>query len=730
MRRIIFLCCLKFSFFSAGAQSDIALGTWRLHLSYHNIQHVETSREKIFAATESGILVYDRQQRSLHTFNKLNGLGATGITSLKYTGENDRLLIGYESGDLDIISNNSVTSFDRLRDADVTMSKKINHISLHGDLAYLSTAYGVVLFDLNQFEVKETWRDLGVAGEPLHVYQTTFLNDSIFLATANGVLAGSLSDNLLDYNQWKRYNTGDFAGSIRNIISFNDKVYVSGPTGFFRFGNDVWVKEPFLPTSVVRSLTASSENLFAISDSTIWSLNTSGQFSENTDDRITAPAVVKQDEEGKLWVGDQTNGLLSNTDGAFSSYVPDGPSLPTARRMVYANGKIFALGGGISSSGEPLNIPGHLNVFEDGSWTASDKLIPDLTDIAFMDNKTFLSSFGSGLAIEDASGNQTIADETNSPLMHADGDKSNVTALAPSTEGLWVANYGGNRPVHLLKDDGSWVSLAFGYPNEQHPIDVAVDRNGDVWLVLNPDTGGGLLVIDRSGNQAHLKIDAAGSGALPHKNVRCITPDIDGYIWVGTDAGVAYFFGVAEDAIKPIYESRFLLRDEKITAIDVDAGNRKWIGTEHGVWLFNSTGESLVQHFTTENSPLLSDAILDIEIHSGSGEVFIATDHGIISYRSDAVAAAEEFADIKIFPNPVHPGYQGTVAISGLVNNAVVKITDISGKLIWQTQANGGMATWHVRNQEGTRPSTGVYLVFATSQDGTESIVGKVAVIE
>ncbi|MEX2230746.1 MAG: hypothetical protein WD824_01195 [Cyclobacteriaceae bacterium] len=712
------------------AQTDIPIGSWRLHLSYNNIKHLQLTPEKVFAASESGILVFNRDEKTLGSYNKLNGLSNTAITSLGYDHGNNKLLIGYSDGDLDIISASTVTNFSRLKDAEVTTSKTINHISVRGNLAYLSTAYGVVVFDIHQGEIKETWRDLGASGQGLRVNQSTFLNDSIFIATANGVLAGNLADNLLDFNNWMRFSSGDFSGPIPSIVTFNNKVYVAGPTGVYRFGNSNWQKEIFLDTAVIGSLTSSGQNLFMIADSTIWSMNSSGQLTQITDDLIQVPAVVRQDDDSKLWVGDQLAGLVSNTGGNFSSYLPDGPGLAETFRMIYDNGKLFALPGGFNASGQPLKNPGLLSVFENGNWTTSGYSPADLTDIAFHDSKTFVSSFGSGVSVTDASGNVTVLNATNSPLASTDPGKSNITALAPSADGLWVANYGGNEPLHLLKSDGTWESLSIIFPNSQNPVDMALDRNGDVWMILNPASGGGLVAFEREDNQAHYKTNVVENGGLPDKNVLSITADLDGYIWVGTDAGVAYFFSVGEDAVKPIYESRFLLRDEKITAIAVDAGNRKWIGTERGVWLFNATGESLVHHFTSENSPLLSNVIQDIEINSKTGEVFFATDQGIISYRSDAVSAGPEFEKIKIFPNPVSPGYHGTVGISGLASDAYVRITDISGKLIWQTQANGGMATWNVRDQEGRRAATGVYLVFAASQNGRESIVGKVAVIE
>lgn len=727
-RLFICLCCFIFVP-KAAAQDNIPPGTWRLHLSYNNIQHVETTGQHVYAAGNSGIMVYNRHDHTVTTYNKLNGLTSTGISSLHYDKANDQLLVGYEDGNLDILKGNTVTSFQRLKDADVTVEKRLNHISSHAGLAYISTAYGVVTFDLQQLEIKETWRDLGTSGERLRIFQTTFLGDSVFLASGNGVLAGNLNDNLLDFKKWTRFNTEMFSGPIEGITTFNNKVYVAGPSGLYRFDGNSWVQEPFLQTESFQSLTASEENLFMIADATIRTMDPSGALSQISDPVIVNPATVKQDNNGNLWIGDQTSGLVSNTGGQFLSYLPDGPSVNTVHKLVYDGGSIYVLSGGFSDSGVPLNNAGELNVFKNGSWSTTLLPIPDLTDIAVVDNKTFIASFGSGVLVTDASGT-TFLDETNSPLFHTEPGQSRITALAESPHGLWIANYGGQESLHLLKRDDTWESFAFNFPNAAFPTGLSVDGRGAVWIPLNPQSGGGLIAFDPDERQGYYKGTATGTGALPDPNVYSIATDRDGYVWVGTGAGVVYFFSATEDAMKPIYENRFLLRDEKVTAMAIDGGNRKWIGTEQGVWLFSPTGESLVHRFTAENSPLLSNIIEDIEINPVSGEVFFATDRGIISYRSDATDAGPDFEKIKIFPNPVTPGFSGTVGITGLARDAQVRITDISGKLVWQTRAQGGMASWHVRDHDGNRVSTGVYLVFATAEDGSESVVGKVAVIE
>jgi hypothetical protein len=211
--------------------------------------------------------------------------------------------------------------------------------------------------------------------------------------------------------------------------------------------------------------------------------------------------------------------------------------------------------------------------------------------------------------------------------------------------------------------------------------------------------------------------------------------DRDGFVWVGTDKGIAYFpdpsrvFSSNVNAIKPVFDNRFLLRDEHVTAIEVDGGNRKWIGTENGVWLFDEFGESQIHNFNTANSPLLSNKVVDLEINNKTGELFIMTDAGIASFRADATQGEATFDKIKIFPNPVTDQFNGQVGISGLVTDAIVKITDVSGKLVWQAKANGGSTAWDVRDYNGRRAATGMYLVFCISQDGTESMVGKIAVV-
>jgi streptogramin lyase len=728
------------STFYLNAQNEIPIGTWRMHFSYNTINAIAIGNDKIFGAAENSVMVLEKTDNSIDTYSKLNGLTGAGISFINYNQFSDQLLIAYKDGNLDIVKGNAVINFDRLKNSnEISGSKRINHIAFRNSFAYMAADYGLAVFDLKQNEVKETWRDLSATGSNIKIFQSAILGDSIFLATEKGVLAGNLNNNLLDYNNWKRFDQGAFAGNIQFITTFNEKIYAAiNNNGLYNYNNGIWTKETFLQNLTFTSLTSASNDLLITEGISLWRLSTGNVLTQISDGSVTKPLFAVQDGNGSIWIGDTSNGLISDANGSFVRYLPNGPTSSSSFRLKYYNKVLYSLPGGYSNSFVALNNNIGFDSFADGLWTNHHSSVHDITDIDFRSGKTYLASFGYGVEEQDAQSIDQIFDENNSTLVNINppGRFVNVTSIENSSNGLWATNYGTASSLQLLDNDHIWHSFSFPALATRYPVELMVDENNFVWMLLNPLQGGGALVFDPASNQSSYLTDLVGAGGLPSKAVRSIALDRDGYVWVGTDAGVAYFFDSQEvftttvDAIKPIFDNRFLLKSEKIKAIAVDGGNRKWMGTENGVWLFNSTGEELIYNFTTDNSPLISNIINDIEINDETGEVFFATDKGIVSYRSGATRSTLSFDGVKIFPNPVTAQFNGTIGISGLATDAVVKITDVSGKIVWQTQANGGTAIWNLQDVHGRKVSTGIYLVFAAAQDAAENVVGKIAIVE
>jgi ligand-binding sensor domain-containing protein len=718
---------------------DIPMGAWRSHISYNNILSITGSANAVYAAAPNGVAVFNKSDESITVLNKLNGLSGAGITSVAFDGLRQQLLVAYADGSLDVITADETISITQLRDSpSISGSRKIYHITIAGQLAYLATDYGVAVIDLITRAVKETFRDLGSSGETLAIYASTMKGDSIFLASADGVLAGDTDDNLLDFNQWRRFNTAALNDDIQAITVFDDRVFaaISG-SGVYEYENGSWTLR-FLNGQTFYSLTAGSSSLYVAAANGMWRADADNNLTSITNDALVRPQVAWPDGT-TTWFGDAYTGLVRLSGAAFTIHTPDGPSFDGGQKLYTdpATQVVYAVSGGYTSAFTAAlkNYPP--NTFANGQWqTLEDVLQSDLTDVVVQGGDVYLASYGYGLQVVRANGTIDTYDDQNSPLLNtAPGNNVRISALAAAPDGVWVANYGATLPFHFLKTDGTWESYSIPVTGARYITDMLVDFLGNLWLVINPDQGGGMLVFKRGTGDYVFLSEVRNSGGLPSRSVYSIAADRDGQIWIGTEQGVGYFANPADafrspaNVIRPIVDGRFLLRDDKITSIAVDGGNRKWIGTTRGAWLVNDFGEEAILNFTSANSALLSDDVTDIAVNGKTGEVFFMTGRGVVSFRSDASNGKPLLSTIKIFPNPVSMKFQGYVGITGLATDATVKITDVSGKLVWQTVANGGTAQWDVRDYTGSRAATGMYLVWAIAADGSESIVGKIAVV-
>jgi hypothetical protein len=300
----------------------------------------------------------------------------------------------------------------------------------------------------------------------------------------------------------------------------------------------------------------------------------------------------------------------------------------------------------------------------------------------------------------------------------------------------WIADY---KNGLLSNSEGSYRNYS---PNSLDTLyqtrrdSIVLDLDGNRWI--RQGSFGGILVISPK-NQRQFVYNSVGSGNLPSNNVNSLAIDHDGQMWVGTDKGVvvfdnpsAVFSGKNFDAYTPVFERRRLLGNEVVTSIAIDGGNRKWMGTRNGIFLFSPDGTELVSNFNEKNSPLPSSEISYITAEPNTGEVYIRTPKGMVSYRGTATEGTlkQDGNAVKVFPNPVRPDFEGQIGIEGLVENAFVKITDIAGNLVFETRANGGTAVWNGNTLSGGRVETGVYLIFSANKKGEETLVSRFAVVK
>jgi len=304
--------------------------------------------------------------------------------------------------------------------------------------------------------------------------------------------------------------------------------------------------------------------------------------------------------------------------------------------------------------------------------------------------------------------------------------------------------------ISVRSPEGEWAAIGEDCGINE-AILIEIDQQGLIWVAHSTNAGSGITVTDPMGtpldpNDDRCRRITANNSELPSNNVRSITTDLRGNVWVGTSQGIVIFS--CQDALeaencigdRPIVEAGgfggFLLETEEIRSITVDGGDRKWVGTSGGAYLLSPDGRDQLLFFDQGNSPLLDNIVRDIAIDPNTGVVYFGTELGIISYRDGATSApATTFAnELVIFPNPVEPGYTGPVSITGLARDARVKITDLSGKLVDEGTATGGQYVWSGTDYNGRRVTTGVYLVFASSNgrfglNSSNSAVGKIVFV-
>jgi streptogramin lyase len=425
-------------------------------------------------------------------------------------------------------------------------------------------------------------------------------------------------------------------------------------------------------------------------------------------------------------------------------------------------GKVFIAGGGLTFNGANNYFRNGAYLFEDETWTnfnskTKDNISDTLWDVictSINPNNTEQMAFGSyskaGLKIVNGTTIVESYTSENSTLENqfGNGNTHVITDLKYDNDGnLWATNQG-TEPLKMLSKEGIWYSFSLGSSaKEKYPNRLLIDSKGNKWVALN---GVGIAVFNENGTYNDSSDDqlvvlntSDGYGSLPSAAVKSIAEDIDGEIWIGTETGLVVVYATeklfdgefgdadaSEINLKYGEEVETLLGTSTITAIAVDGGNRKWIGTSSsGVFCFSPNGTTEVYRFNTDNSPLLSNGILDIKIDQLSGEVYFATESGLISYRADASIADNNFESITVFPNPVRPDFSGPITIQGLGYESDVKITDVSGNLIFKTVSNGGTVIWDGKRLTGERVQSGVYLVWSASVQGKGKAVAKILFI-
>jgi hypothetical protein len=752
---------------------QLAIGQWNLHLPYTQTRHVTGNGTTVYAATDNGLFKLNKADNSVDRISKIDGLSDLAIGAINYNSYNNVLVIGYATGNIDLFKGQRVINISDIVRANIIGNKEINRIYFKNHLAYLATGFGIVVIDTDREEIKDTYI-FGPNGNNIQVTDIAIDDSTIYATTNLGVYHASINEPFLSYYaNWTRY-TAIPAGPYNRVALFNNKVFVNFSKLMvsvnYGFQDTLYMYDPVINDwdTVPGFAGGNSFYDFAVANNKLHiagyygvyvldaALNLQDVYYTTGPQETILPAAIYVDAT-HVWLADRVRGLVKMAN-PFSgqAFAPNGPSAANSYSLTYSNGVLINTPGGKDDAWNNVYNKDGVSIYSQGVWTLYTRSNTPALDSAYdilsaaidptNSAHVYLGSWGEGL-VEMRNGVVTnVYDNNNSILQRkVEYEWVGISGLQFDENGvLWMTNSHVPKCLKRLNPDGTWNEYDFSglVSNGNYVGPLMITSSGQKWILLPRQ--GGLLVFNDQGtattaDDKKKKLGfSQGLGNLPGTEVYCMTEDKDGEIWVGTDKGIGVFYCPENifttagcDAQKVLINiggyNQYLFENQVVTVIAVDGANRKWVGTEGGgVYLMSADGTEQLLHFTKENSPLLSDVITAITINPTTGEVFIGTDKGLVSYKGDAIDGEDEMGDVYAYPNPVRPEHTGPIAIRGLVKDADVKITDIRGTVIYQTKALGGQAIWNGNNFNGERAATGVYMVFVTNDDGTQTAVTKI----
>ncbi|RTL58557.1 MAG: hypothetical protein EKK37_09500 [Sphingobacteriales bacterium] len=744
------------------------IGEWRMHLDYFAGKAITQSDKMIYCASPASFFSIDKTDNVITRYDKVSGLHDIGINTLSYDASDDKLLVAYANSNIDVLYKTDVYNIPEIKRKNINGDKNIYNIFFRNKKAFLSTGLGVIVADLEKYEIKETWF-IGDGGNNVKVNGFTADNNLYYAATEEGLkTAAQSTSNLTDYRNWTVVSgTANLSsGACKDVVNVNGKIILLKNDSLLVNNNGNWnlfYDDDFemINLTVNNDKLVVTEKKGDYTDTRIIVLNTNGVIEKTVDKRDGFAHPLQAVADGtNIWATDLYI-VLQHKDGnsATETIIPNSPYGSLDGDMIAADGAMWVCGGSVDDAWNYQYNRTGLFKFKEDVWTPINQNIPayqwmdtvyDIITVAIdpRDETIYAGSYGRGLAEIHADKsfkvykqNSAIGPTVGDPLAYR------ISGLRfDADNNLWISNFGSTQNLVVKKADGTWKAFTTPFLiNENAVADIVIDDINQKWIVS--PKGNGLLCFNHGASIDNTSDDrwrrylfGKGNGNLPSNQVNCIAKDKDGFIWAGTDKGVAIvqctqdvFNGAGCEALIPVVQqdrfAGYLFGNEDVRTIAVDGANRKWVGTRNGVWLISADGEKVIYRFTEDNSPLLSNEIKRIAIDPKTGEVFITTFNGLCSFRSTATEGTDVNKDVLVFPNPVPPNYNGTIAIKGLVNNAIVKITEMDGRLVYQTRALGGQAIWNGKDYKGRKISTGVYLVLVADETNTEKTVAKIVFI-
>ena len=741
------------------------VGTWRYHYFKYDVKQLETVDDQLVGNNYRNLQYLTTKTSELESFDKTNGLSDYNITSIRYHDTKKLLFVAYSNSIIDILDYNknkkiysNYDIFNKLTQID----KSINKIEFFGDKVYFCSNYGIIVYDIANDEIDETYV-IGPNGLNVGVKALEELSGKWLAATDTGLLQASQSNaNLQNYQAWtfvpnvpkEKFLDMEMKNGAAFIISKNSFYTYRNPSVTVNFQNDTTIQNT--------KLKLINNNLYWIFDkvttnkSLVYSYilrENNGQF----DTFVKAKehlSDIAQSKEGDFYVA--AGGITRLNNGQLGQeYTKYGPK-DNVFRIQWIDGKVYVNSGMVDGTIYTTAQSYEGNYITDdakywGSSNIDEKFFDSVqsqTSILFRNGKTYRSFISGGLSEQSSSSTKLL----NSKLeLFTGANQVRVSDIVmDSKKTIWIANVGAPNPLKSLDTSGVVRSHSIASATSSREIrKIIVDDYDNKWIATR---NGGLVIYNEKDLTNPNDDISVSKGVLESDNLCKIDVtrvldfaiDKDGLMWIGSTNGIgtmycdenlscqSYIPGQKIQNPKDPTDSTLecLFIKTAITAIAIDEGNNKWIGTGGGLFYISEGGTLQYIKLNSENSPMPDVEINDILVQPNTGTVYITTPIGLFTFEGQSTMGVQpKVSSYKITPNPVPKDYTGLISIDGIADGALYKITDNTGRMIYQGRANGGRITWDGRMLNGAKPATGVYYILSGQTKGTNMEVGILTII-
>jgi ligand-binding sensor domain-containing protein len=746
-------------FFITHAQSQQHIGQWKSFTDMKSVRAAVQVNGKIWATTGGGVFVVDTASGSFTKFTNVDGLDTNNVLSIAFDGTHN-IWVGGTGGWVNVynLDTHQWQTISDIANKTESTHRDIQSFSFKGDTVFIVTEFGVSIFRLLRWEFGDTYQNLGFISP--EVSCMALQQSRIWIGTDKG-----LTTSFLGSGVWTTYNSfpGIASRTITALATFNDTLIVGTANGaaYFALNNIAPNAVPLLNNKSIGDLRVISGKLYVLSTSgSNFTIETLASVLD-----IPRTVTSNSDVQGiciipaaSLWIATASKGLAHQNRSIWNYSYPNGPNSNFFSSLAVDNdGVLWVASGSYAHAGfyryNPLlteNIQwknftrDRYPIMGSPDWSLDDYYRISLG----ANNSVWVSSWGNGVLQVVGDSIRRKLDYYSKPnLPHANANIQPTSYVVPGSVAVddqgntWISNRVEDNGRSLLRLDND-TSATF-FDNKYNPADgyfhsMIIDNQGTKWLAgdLPWETPGRGLYFFNENSSALPGIQTIGgwgrlsdADGLTSNIILGFALDPDGGIWVGTGLGIV----VIQDPLHPkSFTTLYQLREQVIQTIAVDGMNNKWVGTKEGIFVVNADGTQLLHSYTvaSTNKQLLSNNILSIAIDSKRGVAYFGTEQGLSSLAIDAVQTSRTFSELECGPNPYIIPNDQPLIIRNLVANSTIKILTVSGSVVKQFDAQGGgRAFWYGRDKKEALVPSGIYFIFASAGNGSQTIIGKVAVI-